>query len=122
MISQWYQDHATRFMALTILYQTIGVNSLSVARYTNSKGSGGSWKEESQSLPIADGSALAWAPVASSGGEMRLYLGSTDGKMKQYAFDTESGSIDTESVTGESPRSGNFVCGRHYIVSRSRFR
>ena len=89
LLSYWYQNFKTRFQILAVFFQEIGANSLSVARYIEDGTADGlPWERTRHSISIADGSPIAAAPVG-DGRDLRIYVGGTDGTMKQYLYDLE---------------------------------
>jgi len=100
LLSYWYQNFKTRFQILAVFFQEIGANSLSVARYIEDGTADGlPWERTRHSISIADGSPIAAAPVG-DGRDLRIYVGGTDGTMKQYLYDLEYNILkDAQSTT-----------------------
>jgi hypothetical protein len=90
IFSYWYQNFATRFQILSVFFQELGVNSLTVARYTENGDDWFPWRDVKHSIPIQDGSPIVAAPTAEDKPDLRLYIGGTDGKLKQYPYNLET--------------------------------
>ncbi|KAK4231924.1 hypothetical protein QBC38DRAFT_353556 [Podospora fimiseda] len=98
IFSYWYQNFDTRLQVLTNFFQEIGENSLTAARYFENGTDGREWESLRHSIPIQDGSPIAAAP-AGSRRDLRLYIGGTDGTMKQYPYNVETSTMGTVTET-----------------------
>ncbi|KAK0712121.1 hypothetical protein B0H67DRAFT_587080 [Lasiosphaeris hirsuta] len=98
LFSYWYQNFDTHLQILANFFQELGANSLSFARYVENNTIGEPWEITRQSLPISDGSSIAAAP-AGSRRDLRLYLGGTDGTLKQYPYNLEKNTLGTVANT-----------------------
>ncbi|KAK1753797.1 hypothetical protein QBC47DRAFT_387152 [Echria macrotheca] len=86
IFSYWYQDLQNRTQILATFFQELGANSLTVGRYIeNGVDDGLPWESTRNSISIQDGSPIVAVP-AGSRRDLRLYIGGTDGTMKQYAY------------------------------------
>ncbi|KAK4442082.1 hypothetical protein QBC34DRAFT_419271 [Podospora aff. communis PSN243] len=90
IFSYWYQNFSTRFQILSVFFQELGANSLTVARYTENGDDWFPWRDVKHSIPIQDGSPIVAAPAAVDRPDVRLYIGGTDGKLKQYPYNLET--------------------------------
>ncbi|KAK3358233.1 hypothetical protein B0T25DRAFT_541205 [Lasiosphaeria hispida] len=98
IFSYWYQNFDTHFQVLANFFQELGANSLSVARYVENGTTGEPWEITRQSIAIQDGSSIAAAPVGSRR-DLRLYLGGSDGTMKQYPYNVEKNTLGNAANT-----------------------
>lgn len=92
MFSYWYQNFDTKVQILTTLFQELGANSLTVAKYVQNNTDDEPWQSVKQSISIQDGSSIAAAPVGSRR-DLRLYVGGTDGSLKQYPYNIETNAL-----------------------------
>lgn len=99
LFSYWYQDFSTKFQVLAVFFQDFGANSLTISKYVENVTDGEPWRTSRQSMVIQDGSAIAAAP-AGDRRDLRLYVGATDGKMKQYPYYIQDNELG--SATGET--------------------
>ncbi|KAK0620525.1 hypothetical protein B0T14DRAFT_497038 [Immersiella caudata] len=90
IFSYWYQNFETRLQILSVFFQNLGANSLTVARYTENGDSWFPWLDVEHSIPIQDGSPIVAAPVTDDKPDLRLYIGGIDGKLKQYPYNLET--------------------------------
>lgn len=94
LFSYWYQTFENPVQILATFFQELGANSLTVARYIErNRTDGGPWQRFRHSISIQDGSPIAAAPVGSRR-ELRLYVGGTDGKMRQYPYNIETNELE----------------------------
>ncbi len=129
IFSYWYQNFDTRLQVLTNFFQELGANSLTAARYFENGTDQRDWVSTRHSFAIQDGSPIAAAPVGSRR-DVRLYVGGTDGVMKQYPYNVETntmGSAISESSL-EPPwalflnKSSNFTTPtRHCVRAQSSY-
>ncbi|KAH8896042.1 hypothetical protein GQ53DRAFT_792454 [Thozetella sp. PMI_491] len=98
LFSYWYQNFDTKLQILTVLFQELGANSLSVAKYVQNNTDDEAWQISRQSISIQDGSSIAAAPVGSRR-DLRLYLGGTDGALKQYPYNIETNVLGAATST-----------------------
>ncbi|CAH0055871.1 unnamed protein product [Clonostachys solani] len=105
VMSYWYQNFDTRIQILALFFQELGANSLSVARYIENKTDSRPWVKAQQSVPVQDGTSVAVAPVGSRR-DLRLYVGGTDGTLKQYPYDIQTNELGdvTNTVYELAPR------------------
>lgn len=94
LTSYWYQNFDSRVQILTMFFQELGANSLSVARYIENHTDSRPWVNSQQSIGVQDGTSVAVAP-AGSRRDLRLYVGGTDGTMKQYPYDIQTNELGT---------------------------
>ena len=114
VFSYWYQNFDTRLQVLTNFFQELGANSLTAARYFENGTDGRPWESFRHSIAIQDGSSIAAAP-AGSRRDLRLYIGGTDGTMKQYPYNVETNLMGT--VTGKSnPHLAVGILCRHQLL------
>ncbi|KAK0643830.1 hypothetical protein B0T16DRAFT_459931 [Cercophora newfieldiana] len=106
VFSYWYQNMETRFHILATFFQELGANSLTVARYVENGTNWYPWRDTRHSISIQDGSPIAAAP-AGNRWDLRLYVGGTDGTIKQYPYDLETNSLGraVDTALEISPRS-----------------
>lgn len=101
LFSYWYQSLETRSQILATFFQELGANSLTVGRYIDNGTDGGlPWETTKHSVSIQDGSPIVAVP-AGNRRDLRLYVGGTDGKMKQYPYDLEKNVLG--NPTSKSP-------------------
>jgi hypothetical protein len=103
LFSYWYQDLGTRDLIIAVFYQEFGENSLAIAKYVD-KGDSDPvpWEKTSHSIDIQNGSPIVAAP-AGLGTEMILYIGGTDGKLKQLQYNLNSSSLGDPFSTSRPP-------------------
>ncbi|KAK3312443.1 hypothetical protein B0H66DRAFT_525501 [Apodospora peruviana] len=109
VFSYWYQNFDTRLQVLTNFFQELGANSLTAARYFENVTDGQPWESIRHSFPIQDGSSIAAAP-AGSRRDLRLYIGGTDGTMKQYPYNIETNEMGTVTDTAFELPPGTPIC------------
>ncbi|SPO06374.1 uncharacterized protein DNG_09063 [Cephalotrichum gorgonifer] len=121
MFSYWYQNFDTRFQILAVFFQELGANSLTIAKYVENVTDGEPWQTSRQSLSIQDGSSLVAAP-AGGRGDLRLYVGGTDGTLKQYPYDLETNVLGSAVNTAFDfePRTPICVTTADYRASYTR--
>jgi hypothetical protein len=98
LFSYWYQNFETSLQVLSVFFQELGANSLTVAKYVQNVTDQDAWRAVQHSLSIQDGSSIAAAPVGSRR-DLRLYVGGMDGTLRQYPYNIETDSLG--AVTGE---------------------
>jgi hypothetical protein len=94
LFSYWYQNFDTKVQIITMLFQELGANSFTVAKYIQNNTDDQPWQSTKQSISIQDGSSIAAAPVGSRR-DLRLYLGGTDGSLMQYPYNIETNALGT---------------------------
>ncbi|KAK3994464.1 hypothetical protein QBC44DRAFT_322721 [Cladorrhinum sp. PSN332] len=109
VFSYWYQNFDTRLQVLTNFFQELGENSLTAARYFENGTDGREWEAIRHSVPIQDGSPIAAAPVGSRR-DLRLYVGGTDGTIKQYPYNVETNTLGTVTETAFNLSPGTPLC------------
>jgi hypothetical protein len=107
LFSYWYQNFDTSLQVLSIFFQELGANSLTVAKYVQNATHQDPWRAVQYSLSIQDGSSIAAAPVGSRR-DLRLYVGGTDGTLRQYPYNIETDVLG--AVTGEWHPNLLFLC------------
>ncbi len=65
LFSYWYQNFDTKLQILTVFFQELGANSLTIAKYVQNNTDDEPWQKARQSFGVQDGSSLAAAPVGS---------------------------------------------------------
>ncbi|KAI0886488.1 uncharacterized protein GGS22DRAFT_198913 [Annulohypoxylon maeteangense] len=98
LFSYWYQDFDIRRHILAVFFQEHGANSLTVGKYVQNSTNDEPWQSIKQDMPIQDGSPIAAAPVGSRR-DLRLYVGGTDGTMKQYPYNVDTDILGDEVST-----------------------
>ncbi|KAI1384903.1 uncharacterized protein F4822DRAFT_416654 [Hypoxylon trugodes] len=98
LFSYWYQNFDTKLQVLAVFFQELGANSLTVAKYVQNNTDDEPWQKTQQSIAIQDGSSIAAAPVGSRR-DLRLYIGGTDGTMKQYPYNIETNALGSATNT-----------------------
>ncbi|AEO69882.1 uncharacterized protein THITE_2120646 [Thermothielavioides terrestris NRRL 8126] len=88
LFSYWYQDLDQHLQVLATFFQELGVNELTIGRYVENGTNGQPWTSSRKSIPIQDGSSIAAVP-AGDGQDIRLYVGGSDGTIKQFAYNLE---------------------------------
>ena len=101
LASFWYQDFKNNSQILVVLFQEIGMNSLTIGKYTSDNQTSYPWVNKRESISILDGSTLVVAP---SGVEysLMLYMANSDGMMGQYQYQLDT---DTLSAVKRKPSS-----------------
>ncbi|KAK5659432.1 hypothetical protein OQA88_633 [Cercophora sp. LCS_1] len=109
VFSYWYQDLATGYNALANFFQEGGQNQLSVTRYVESEGEVKDWAVSKQSVSIEDGSPIA---VARAGRmeDVRVYVGGSEGTLKQYPYDVDGNSMGNPVDTTYKLPAGTPLC------------
>ncbi|KAI0202362.1 hypothetical protein F4808DRAFT_468508 [Astrocystis sublimbata] len=98
LFSFWYQSFDTQSQILSILYQDLGENSLSISKYTSNETNDNPWVSIRKSIAIKDGASIASAPIGSRR-DHRLYISDNQGTMTQYEYNLTSDTLSNPTPT-----------------------
>lgn len=97
--SYWQQNFSNGSQAISVLFQEIGANSLTIGKYHGTRTADFDWVATRNSISILDGSPLTLAPTGIDS-NLGLYLAGGDGMLTRYQY-----RIDTDSLSNAKSKS-----------------